>query len=74
VVSVLGSLAGLIMAAPRVYYALARDGLFAPGLAAIHPLMLAAGRPKESLLGLAIVSLGLPVYGVVFPRRSGASP
>jgi len=152
VVSVLGSLAGFLMAAPRVYYAMAQDGLFAPALAAIHPrfgtparaialqallasamvalgtfdqivgtflfvtvvfialsvaavfplrrsrpgaalariplyplpplvflalavvliVVLAAGRPRESLLGVAIVSLGLPVYGVVFRRRTGA--
>ena len=34
---ILGSLAAMIMAAPRVYYAMARDGLFPIALAAIHP-------------------------------------
>jgi APA family basic amino acid/polyamine antiporter len=37
IISVLGSLAGILMAAPRVYYALARDGLFPSSIAAIHP-------------------------------------
>jgi APA family basic amino acid/polyamine antiporter len=36
VVSVLGSLAGIIMAAPRVYYAMARDRLFLPFAAEIN--------------------------------------
>ena len=37
ILSVLGSLAGILMAAPRVYYAMARDRLFPSSLAAIHP-------------------------------------
>ncbi|NUO80034.1 amino acid permease [candidate division KSB1 bacterium] len=37
IVSVLSSLSGLIMAAPRVYYAMARDGLFLHAAAALHP-------------------------------------
>ncbi len=37
IVAVLGSLAALIMSAPRVYFAMARDGLFFPAAAAIHP-------------------------------------
>jgi APA family basic amino acid/polyamine antiporter len=37
VVAVLGSLASVLMGAPRVYYAMARDGLFLPGVAAVHP-------------------------------------
>lgn len=36
VISALGSLAAYIMAAPRVYYAMARDGLFIKPIAAIH--------------------------------------
>jgi len=36
--------------------------------------LLATGRPKESLIGLAVVSLGLPVYRVVFrDERSAVS-
>jgi len=153
VVSVLGSLAGLTMVAPRVYYAMARDGLFVPAVASIHPrfgtparaialqaaiasvmvalgtfdqivgtfllvtvlfialtvvavftlrrsrpdagisriplypappaaflvlvavliVLLVVGRPKESLLGVAVVLLGVPVYGVVFGRKRSES-
>jgi APA family basic amino acid/polyamine antiporter len=37
IVTVLGSLAAVVMSAPRVYFAMARDGLFLPAAAAIHP-------------------------------------
>jgi len=37
IVAVLGSLAAVVMSAPRVYFAMARDGLFIPAAAAIHP-------------------------------------
>ena len=37
VISVAGSLAAVLMASPRVYYAMARDGLFFPSFAAVDP-------------------------------------
>lgn len=37
VVAVLGSIAGIVMSAPRVYFAMARDRLFLPAAAAVHP-------------------------------------
>jgi APA family basic amino acid/polyamine antiporter len=37
IISTLGSLNGSILAAPRVYYAMAKDGLFFRWCAAIHP-------------------------------------
>ncbi len=37
IVAVMGSLAAVVMSAPRVYFAMARDGLFIPAAAAIHP-------------------------------------
>ena len=37
IISTLGSLNGSILAAPRVYYAMARDGLFFRGCAEVHP-------------------------------------
>ncbi|HQR37781.1 MAG TPA: amino acid permease [Blastocatellia bacterium] len=37
IVSVLGSLAALLMVAPRVYFAMARDGLFPHAVAELHP-------------------------------------
>lgn len=36
VVAVLGSLAAVVMSAPRVYFAMARDGVFFPSIAAVH--------------------------------------
>ena len=37
IVGVLGSLAAIIMSAPRVYFAMARDELFFPAAAVVHP-------------------------------------
>lgn len=37
IIAVLGSLTAVVMLAPRVYFAMARDGLFIPAAAAIHP-------------------------------------
>ncbi|HBB97192.1 MAG TPA: hypothetical protein DC054_17580 [Blastocatellia bacterium] len=37
IIAVLGSLAAVVMSAPRVYFAMARDGLFIPAAASIHP-------------------------------------
>jgi basic amino acid/polyamine antiporter, APA family len=59
-VTVLGSLAALIMSAPRVYFAMARDGLFIPAAAFLHPKF---GTPSrtialQALLGSMLVALG----------------
>lgn len=58
--SVLGGLMALTMAAPRLYYAMARDGAFFPAFARLHPRF---GTPVHAILlqtGLAllVVSLG----------------
>ena len=37
IVAVLGSLAAVVMSAPRVYFAMARDGLFIRAAASLHP-------------------------------------
>lgn len=37
VFSTFGALSGIVLAGPRVYYAMARDGLLFPWLGAIHP-------------------------------------
>ncbi|CAN5803242.1 amino acid permease [soil metagenome] len=37
IVAVLGSLVAVVMSAPRVYFAMARDGLFFPVVASLHP-------------------------------------
>ena len=36
IVAVLGSLAAVVMSAPRVYFAMARDGVFFPSIAVLH--------------------------------------
>ena len=36
IVSVLGSVTAVVMTAPRVYFAMARDGLFVPAVAVLH--------------------------------------
>lgn len=60
IVAVLGSLAGIIMSAPRVYFAMARDGLFIPAAASLHARY---GTPARAIVlqaGLAslLVALG----------------
>jgi APA family basic amino acid/polyamine antiporter len=53
--SLLGSLAAYIMAAPRVYYAMARDHLFSKQVAAVHPRF---GTPARAIaLQAALASL-----------------
>jgi APA family basic amino acid/polyamine antiporter len=60
IVSVLGSLASIIMAAPRVYYAMARDGLFINSVAALHPRW---GTPARAIILQAMVACVLVVLG-----------
>lgn len=60
--SVLGGLLALTMAAPRAYYAMARDGAFFPAFARLHPRF---GTPVHSILlqtGLALVVLALGAF------------
>lgn len=60
VFTVLGSLAAIIMSAPRVYFAMARDGLFISAAAAIHPRFGAPARAiaLQALLASLLVVLG----------------
>ena len=37
IVSIAASVSAMVMAGPRVYYAMARDGLFVPAAARVHP-------------------------------------
>lgn len=60
IVSVLTSLMAYLMVAPRVYYAMARDGLFFQGIAALHPRF---GTPARAIflqatLASVLVALG----------------
>ncbi len=55
IVAVLGSLMALLMALPRLYYAMARDGLFFRAVAAVHPRF---GTPARAIaLQAALASL-----------------
>jgi APA family basic amino acid/polyamine antiporter len=60
IVAVLGSLAAIIMSAPRVYFAMARDGLFVPAAASIHPQFGTPARAiaMQALLASLLVALG----------------
>jgi APA family basic amino acid/polyamine antiporter len=60
VVTVLGSLAAIIMSAPRVYFAMARDGLFISPVAAIHPRF---GTPARAIALQALLASLLVVLG-----------
>jgi APA family basic amino acid/polyamine antiporter len=60
IVAVLGSLAGLIMAAPRVYYAMARDRVFFPGVAQVHPRF---KTPARAILIQAALASALVLAG-----------
>jgi APA family basic amino acid/polyamine antiporter len=96
VVCVLGSLAAFIMSAPRLYYAMAQDGLFLEAVARVHPQF---GTPVAAIAMLGVVStllvsvstfqqiiayfifvavvfLGLTVAGVFVlrKRRQGSGP
>ena len=57
---VLGSLAAVIMSAPRVYFAMARDGLFFPAVAALHPRLSTPARAiaLQATLASLLVLLG----------------
>jgi basic amino acid/polyamine antiporter, APA family len=83
VVCVLSSLAALIMSAPRVYYAMAQDGLFLHAVARAHPRF---GTPANAILIQGLVASVLVSIGsfqqiiayfifvaVVFLTLTGAS-
>src|SRR3989442_1276828 len=60
IVAVLGSLLGLLMALPRVYYAMARDGVFLKSVAAEHPRFGTPARAIgiQAVLASILVALG----------------
>ena len=60
IVVVAGSLAGLIMAAPRVYYAMARDGVFFRGVARVHTKF---GTPARAIAVQAALASLLVLVG-----------
>jgi APA family basic amino acid/polyamine antiporter len=60
VVAVAGSLAGLLMAAPRVYYAMARDRIFFEPVARLHPRF---GTPARAIAIQAALASALVLVG-----------
>lgn len=60
VLCVLGSLAGLLLTAPRVYYAMAHDGLFFRSVSELHPRL---GTPARAIALQAGMALLLIVLG-----------
>jgi APA family basic amino acid/polyamine antiporter len=59
-ISVLGSMVAILLAAPRVYFAMARDGLFLPALAVVHPRF---GTPARAIGLQAILASALVASG-----------
>jgi basic amino acid/polyamine antiporter, APA family len=60
IVCVLGSLAAFIMSAPRVYYAMARDGLFLKSVARVHPRF---GTPARAIAVQGVIASVLVALG-----------
>jgi basic amino acid/polyamine antiporter, APA family len=60
IICLLGSLAALIMFAPRVYYAMANDGLFLKAVAQTHPRF---GTPANAILIQGLVASVLVFVG-----------
>jgi APA family basic amino acid/polyamine antiporter len=59
-VSIFSATNGLMLTAPRLYYAMARDGVFFRGLARVHPRL---GTPAVAISALALWSAALAISG-----------
>jgi len=60
IVCVFSSIAALIMSAPRVYYAMAQDGLFLHSVAAVHPRF---GSPARAIVIQGVIASALVTIG-----------
>ena len=60
IVAVAGSLAAVVMSAPRVYFAMARDGSFIPAVASLHPRF---GTPARAIALQAALASVLVLLG-----------
>jgi basic amino acid/polyamine antiporter, APA family len=65
---VLGSLCSILMSQPRVYFAMARDGLILPALASIHPRL---GTPVRAIALEAVLASTFVAWGGDFNRILG---
>jgi APA family basic amino acid/polyamine antiporter len=59
-VSMFSAANGIMLTAPRLYYAMARDGVFFRGLARVHPRL---GTPAVAISALALWSAALAISG-----------
>ena len=66
IISTLGSLNGSILAAPRVYYAMAKDGLFFRWCAAVHPRFRTPHLALAFQAGWGILLVALGSYEQIF--------
>jgi len=60
IIAVFGALAGIIMSAPRVYFAMARDEVFLPAAASVHPRY---GTPARAITLQALLASMLVIIG-----------
>jgi APA family basic amino acid/polyamine antiporter len=68
VVVVLGSLCSILMSQPRVYFAMAADGLFVPLLARVHPRL---GTPVRAIALQAVLASSLILWKADFDTLLG---
>jgi APA family basic amino acid/polyamine antiporter len=68
VFSTFGALAGIVLAGPRVYFAMARDGLLFPWIAAVHPRFRTPHRAIALQAAWACVLVGTGTYRALFTR------
>jgi APA family basic amino acid/polyamine antiporter len=68
VFSTFGALAGIVLAGPRVYYAMARDGLLPAWVGAVHPRFQTPHRAIVLQAAWACVLIGTGSYRVLFTR------
>src|SRR5262249_51207709 len=58
--SMFSAMNGILLTAPRVFYAMARDGLFIRKLAEVHPRL---GTPAIAIAATAVLSMALALSG-----------
>ena len=68
VFSTFGALAGIVLAGPRVYFAMARDGLLFPWVGAVHPRFHTPHRAIVLQAVWACVLVGTGTYRALFTR------
>ena len=67
-VSILGAMSGVVLAGPRLYWAMARDGLLLRGLAEVHPRFQTPHRAVVLQAAWATVLVATGSYRALFTR------